>query len=198
MTSFERLQCNPRLIANDLGDSGFVLYVPPNPRPLRISSNLWQIINSAQQSELTLDEWKCLLVNQEGLDINPRHDLDWLIRERVLLRVTQSTPEKFHDNGADIHSADEVLEIGDISESNGLLLFTLNPSWSPLLRRVLRQILQLHLTLSLPMGLIVLAYLLFLFLRLHQLHFLFYSLMVFNRQRPIFLQRLSLRCCQLI
>ena len=161
MTSFERLQCNPRLIANDLGDSGFVLYVPPNPRPLRISSNLWQIINSAQQSELTLDEWKCLLVNHEGLDINPRHDLDWLIRERVLLRVTQSTPEKFHDNGADIHSTDEVLEIGDISESNGLLLFTLNPSWSPLLRRVLRQILQLHLILSLPMGLIVLAYLLF-------------------------------------
>ena len=157
MTSFERFQCNPALIANDLGDSVFVLYVPPNPRPLRISSNLWQIINSVHESELTSDEWKRLLSNHEGLD----YDLNWLIHERVLLPVIQTMPEKFHDIGADISATNEIEEIGDISESRGLLLFTLNPSWPPLLKRVLRQILQLQLTLSLPMGLIVLAYLLF-------------------------------------
>ena len=161
MEPFECFQCNPSLIANDLGDAGFVLYVPPNPRPLRISSSLWHVINSVQKQGLTPEEWSLLLSTNVDSDYQSEHGLKWLISQKILLPVRQLSSEKTVDNQIDTHHTREVSEIGDIGESSGFLLFSLNPDWPFVLQRLLHKIFQLQLKLLLPMGLIVFGYLLF-------------------------------------
>lgn len=164
----ERFQRNPKLVVSDLGSSGVVVYVPPDSRPLRLPASAWVAIDSLSVNEFTEEQ-----LQKQLKPIPPGHEnvalyLQWLLSKRILLRVEIPAQEvsiqprapsdrKFSPESQSGYESG--YETGDVSESNSIHLFTLNPSWPIGLQMILLRLLRLQIWMVAPMLLIVLAYL---------------------------------------
>ena len=156
MTSSELFRRNPNVIVNNVGGGEVVLYIPPNPRPLRIPSNIWRIFDSFNEDAFSLEEWNQALFSSLNFSAPDKYDFEWLVRECLLLPLTEKAVE------SSMHSSDQDLrETQEFGESGGLEIFTYTPTWNPHLRNLFYQLFKIELAIWVPMGVIVVAYLIF-------------------------------------
>ena len=153
---------NPNLIANDLGDN-FALYVPPDPKPLRLAASIWQVISALRDVQLSEAEWSRRLGELQDIEENSWQDFPWLLNNRILLPIQQQFPDSLNkkDSASDRASAVPMSSIDDVTESRSLHLFTWNPSWPTPLKTFLLYGLRFQLWLAGPMLLVIFAYLFF-------------------------------------
>lgn len=162
----ERFSLNPRLITNSLGSTGFVIYSPPRPQPLRFSSSDWLLLSALANKEFTkLQLQQSLTKLPEDYESFEQY-LQWLLSKDIILPVNIHTQEVLAEplqslsslQGRDTRLLDNV---GDTGESNSIHLFTCNPSWPDNIRSNLLHLLRLQIWLLTPMLIIVVLYLSF-------------------------------------
>lgn len=164
--SSERFLRNHKLVVSDLGGTGFAVYVPPEPKPLRLPASAWLAIDSLAETELTHSQ-----LRQQLNLIPPGHEtfehyLQWLVSKRILIRVQQPEEGSSLQSRASSHQkvnrkTGQAGQSGDASESNSIHLFTLEPRWPAPVQVTLLRLLRLQIWMAGPMLLIVLAYLAF-------------------------------------
>lgn len=162
----DRYQRNPRLVVSDLGATGYVVYVPPESKPLRFSTTAWMAIDALAMTALTHSQLQNHLTA-----IPPDHDnsesyIRWLLTKRVLLPVdTSAEDQSVRTNDAPRGKVASGIErfddSGDIGEGNSIHLFTLNPVWPTGVQKMVLFLLRLQIWMVPPMMVIVLAYLCF-------------------------------------
>jgi multidrug resistance efflux pump len=159
-------QLNPKLVINSLGAAGFVIYVPPDPAPLRFPGSVWLALDAIADREPTQEQLQQHLSEIPEDYQSFEQYLQWLLSKRILLRVekpaeslsARPTESPRLERKSKIRSVDDS---GDTGESNSIPLFTLNPSWPALAQQVLLNLLRLQIWLVVPMLVIVFAYLFF-------------------------------------
>ena len=164
--SSERFRRNPKLVINSLGLAGFALYVPPDPGPLRFPASAWLALDALANKELTQSQ-----LNEHLNEIPVGYEtfekyLEWLLDKRILVRVAIPAEELSHEQSKAPNlelkpKAGPVADSGDTGKYNTIHLFTSNPSWPPIARKALLTLLRLQIWLTIPMLMIVLAYLCF-------------------------------------
>lgn len=166
MLTSERFHCNPKLVVSALGAGGFVVYVPPEPAPLRFSTSAWRAITELAGLDLTIEELRNRLSddNWEQEFVCVENYIEWLLSKRVLLRV-EVFSESLGDQSLKDSTAVEAL--GQASESlshqasHGIELLTFNPNWPRAVRNFFLHLLNLQIVMAAPMLLIIFAYSLF-------------------------------------
>jgi len=162
----ERFQRNQKLVINCLGTTGYAVYVPPDPDPLRLPASAWLALDALADRQLTQSQL------QEHLKKIPEdHEsfeqyLKWLIGKRILLHV--GIPRtNFDDQPSQLlnprlKQKERPLDDSiDIEESNGIYLFSLNPRWPTKAQKALLRLLRLQIWLVAPMLVIVLTHIFF-------------------------------------
>jgi putative peptide zinc metalloprotease protein len=160
---------NPKLIVSELAGSGVALYVPPDPTPYRLTSELWLSLQAWENVTKSADEWEKHLFYPRSTD-RLDNDLQGLLDKNILipaqisddhLPVEPSARESSEESG-ERQSPQAGQGDDDIGESASINLIKINPLWPDWLRHFLLSILRLQLKLLLPVLLINSGYLLFL------------------------------------
>lgn len=161
-----RYLLNPALIVNSLGEKGYVVYVPPNPQPIRIPKNLWLTLQSLSDCALSKSAVNTKLCESIVSNSDSEASYDWLFDSGILIEsVTTSTSETTRPENIDPASNEvqprRISTSLDTGESGCICLLTLKINWNYYFAKALINLFRLQLFLVIPMISIVLAYLLF-------------------------------------
>lgn len=159
---------NPNLIASKLSDLSFAVYVPPEPTPYRLPSQLWLSLQACSGDCKSEDEWEQYLSDQPWSD-DEGSGFNGLLSKKIILQVedvdeqrTQPPQvESYRTSPEDIDETSSLPINGDIAESASINLIQINPAWPSFLRLFLLRALGLQITLLPAMVLIITSYLLF-------------------------------------
>lgn len=162
----DRFWRNPKLVINSLGAAGFVIYVPPDPVPLRMPASAWLALDALTDRELTLSQLQQYLSEVPEDHKSFDQYLQWLLSKRILLQVETPAENLSAQPGESPNpqykqKSRSVDDSGDTGESSGIHLFTFNPSWPASIRQALLHLFRFQIWLAMPMFIIVLAYLCF-------------------------------------
>ena len=178
----DSLCLNPKLVVSELAGSGFVVYVPPDPTPYRLTSELWLALQAWVNEIKAKDEWEKYLSGLRSTEASG-HDLQGLLEKKILLPFQSSDVQLPIQSAAGASSKendDRLLGQAkrtdeDVAESASINLIQINPLWSDGIRSFLLSLLRLQIKLLLPICLIILGYLLFLVLAPASGNLLFYE-----------------------
>lgn len=143
-------QRSPKLVVTDLGKGGVVVYAPPDPKPLKISSEIWQVLESFGERFFTAEEWNDCIARALGQSHSSFQDLNWLCA-KGLLRVVEESSDT---NSATQHSS----VVDDLGESRAITLLTFSPRWPLWLRAGLLRAFDLQYRLLPFMLLVILSF----------------------------------------
>lgn len=160
----ERFQRNSQILVTDLQSAGFVIYVPPQPDPLRFTLEAWSAIDALDENGFSRQQlssqFKDISLGQQSFD----EYFQWLLDTRVILHVKSLVDHDVSHEKSSYSPTSFIENIessSTVSSSRCISLFTLNPDWPIRIKNNLLGILNFQLWLVAPMLLVVFAYLLF-------------------------------------